>query len=125
MMLVLVIHQAVRVPTMNNNLLCHMQVQMNDINLNDTLKFLIEDPTNSSHTITATDNEGNDIVIPLSLQGMISYFPTRKPTHDELDTCPCATLTCDTPVWDLHSDSMNKRMPSWTAMAFYLTTLKP
>ena len=64
MMLMLVIHQAVHVQTMNNNLLWLMQVWMNDIKLNDTPKFLIENPTNTSHAITATVGEGNDIVIP-------------------------------------------------------------
>ena len=108
-MLVLVIHQAVHVPTINNNFLCPMKVQMNDIKLNDTPKFLIENPTNTSHAITATDSEGNDVIIPLSLQNMISCSPTRKPTQEEFDTCPCVTFIYDPPIWDLHSERFHEQ----------------
>ena len=40
---------------------------------------------------------------------MISYFPTRKPTQEEFDTCPCVPLTYDTPARDLHSEQFHEQ----------------
>jgi Reverse transcriptase (RNA-dependent DNA polymerase) len=37
-----------------------------------------------------------DIVIPLDMDGVISYFESRKPTDFELDNCRRVTLTSDT-----------------------------
>ena len=43
--IMLIIHQAINVPTMGNNLLCPMQIWMDDISLDDTPKVLTENPT--------------------------------------------------------------------------------
>ena len=48
---IIVVHQAIYVPTMDCNLICPMQVRMNDLKLDDKPKFLTEDPTNESHAI--------------------------------------------------------------------------
>ena len=45
---IIVIHQVIHVPTMDCNLICPMQVRMNDVKLDDKPKFLIEDPTDES-----------------------------------------------------------------------------
>ena len=55
---IIVIHQAIYVPTMDCNLICPMQVSMNDVKLDDKPKFLTEDPTNESHAISCEDNTG-------------------------------------------------------------------
>ena len=55
---IIVIHQAIYVPTMDYNLICQMQVRMNDVKLDDKPKFLTEDPTNESHAISCEDNAG-------------------------------------------------------------------
>ena len=39
---IIVVHQAIYVPTMNCNLICPMQVRMNDVKLDDKAKFLTE-----------------------------------------------------------------------------------
>jgi hypothetical protein len=49
--IILDIHQGVHVPTMENNLLCPMLMQMNDVKVHECLKFLEERPTNMSHPL--------------------------------------------------------------------------
>ena len=90
---IIVIHHAIYVPTMDCNLICPMQVRMNDVKVDDKPKFLTEDPTNESHAISCEDNTGTQINITLDLKGVTSYFPTRKPTKHEFDNCPWIELT--------------------------------
>jgi hypothetical protein len=40
--IILMIHQAVHVPTMDNNLLCPMQMRVNDVELQECPKFMEE-----------------------------------------------------------------------------------
>ena len=94
---IIVIHQASYVPTMDCNQVCPMQVRMNNVKLGDKPKFLTEDPTNESHAISCEDITGTLISITLQLKGVTSYFPTRKPTKHEFDTCPRIELTYLTP----------------------------
>ena len=65
---IIVIHQAIYVPTMDCNLICPMQVRMNDVKLDDKPKFLTGDPTNESHAISCEDNTGTLINITLELK---------------------------------------------------------
>ena len=102
--LIIVIHQALLVPTMDCNLICPMQVRMYDVKLDDKPKFLTEDPTNESHAISCEDNTGTLINITLELKGVTSYFPTRKPTKHEFDTCPRIE-----PEWDPHSTTFHEK----------------
>ena len=41
-MTILVVHQAIYIPTVESNLLCPMQVRMNDVKVDKTLKVLTE-----------------------------------------------------------------------------------
>ena len=94
---IIVVHQAIHVPTMDCNLICPMQVRMHDVKLDDKPKFLTEDPTDESHAISCEDNMGTLVNITLSLKGVTSYFPTRKPTKHEFENCPRIELTYLTP----------------------------
>ena len=49
--------------------------------MNDVPKIHKEDPTVDDHAITFAET---GFRIPLSLWGIFSYFPTSKPTHDDL-----------------------------------------
>jgi len=93
---ILMVHQAVHVPTMENNLLCPMQMRMNDIQLNECPKFMEQAPTDTSHTLRIFQ-DGEEPCIPFGLQGVTSYFPTRKPTTLELSTCQRFDLTAEDP----------------------------
>ena len=49
---IIVVHQAIHVPTMDCNLICPMQLRKNDVKPDDKPKFLKEDPTDESHPIS-------------------------------------------------------------------------
>ena len=103
------LNQAISVPTMNNNLVCPMQLRMNDIKIFDCPKFLIDNPSDHEHSIVIPREDEDDYSIPLSLHGVTSYFPTRKPTMAEWDDAKshCIELTYDTPEWEPHSNTFH------------------
>ena len=105
MAIMLIVHQAISVTTMSNNLLCPMQIRMNDIELNDTPKFLTENPMSKTHAISVMDQDGHEHTILFTLRGVTSYIPTRKPSIKEFETCPRIELTCESPEWDPHSET--------------------
>ena len=90
---------------MDGNLICPMQVRMNDVKLDGKPKFLTEDPTNES----CENNIGTLITITLELKGVTSYFPMRKPTNHEFDHYPRIELTYLTPEWDPHSTTFQEQ----------------
>ena len=50
--------------------------------------------------------------ITLELKGVTSYFPARKPTKYEFETCPRVELTYLTPEWDPHSTTFQEQEES-------------
>ena len=86
--LIFKINQAIQIKSMNNNLLCVMQLRMNDVKVFDCPKFLTDNPDALSHSIVIPSLEGDNsnVVVPLSLSGVTSYFNTRKPTLHEYET---------------------------------------
>jgi len=107
------INQAIHIKSMSNNLLCPMQIRMNDIKVFDCPKFLIENPKDIDHTLTLPSGNGEDYSIPLSLNGVTSYFPTRKPTQAEYDKAEdegsTVDLTYDSPEWEPHSETFSNQ----------------
>ena len=109
--LIFKINQAIQIKTMSNNLLCIMQLRMNDVKVFDCPKFLTDSPDALTHSIIIPPAEGDDynIAVPLSLKGVTSYFNTRKPTLQEYEMaekeCRSYDLTYDSPDWDPHSTS--------------------
>jgi hypothetical protein len=95
----LLVHQAILMEEMDNNLLCPMQIRTNDVRINECPKFLSENPNKDPHSIHIPDE---DFRIPLQLNGVTSYF-TRKPTLDEWNTCRRIDLTYEAPDWNPHS----------------------
>lgn len=65
------------------------QLRINDVVGNDKPKFLMEMPTEMTHATVLPGNEDKaqpSLTIPLDLlRGLISYFPTRKPTVEEFE----------------------------------------
>ena len=66
---ILRIHQAVHIPTMTNNLLCPMQMRLNDVVVNDCPKFVHDNPTDQMHAIILKADR-DMLTIPLSLRGV-------------------------------------------------------
>ena len=110
--IILVIHQAIHIPGLKHNLLCPMQMRLNDVKISELPKFLAEWPSDKTHAITIPEtNDAEGIVIPLSLHGVTSYFPTRKPTVAEYERKDATTfeLTFETPEWDPYSVDFESR----------------
>ena len=63
-----------------------MQLRMNEVNIFECLKYLTDNPSKLDHTLVITTLEGNeDMIVPLSLKGVVSYFRTRKPSIQDYD----------------------------------------
>jgi hypothetical protein len=89
-------------------LLCPNQLRYNGIIVDDVPVHLAPPNHPSTHSINCTDD---DIILPLSLHGVISYFHMRIPTQEELDTCQWITLTNES-QWDPHSSSFQEQEES-------------
>jgi hypothetical protein len=59
-------------------------------------------PTDHSHSISVRGDDVEDVlVIPLNLHGIVSCFPTFKPSQEEFETCDRYELTLfETPEYD-------------------------
>jgi hypothetical protein len=97
----LIAHQSIFSPSLNHNLLSTMQMRLHDVIVNETPKFQYFNPTKLSHSISLRgDNVKDVLVIPLELHGVVSCFPTFKPTQLEFETCDRYELTYESPEYD-------------------------
>ena len=83
---------------MKHTLLCPKQLRAFGIVVEDTPRQF---DMQSSHSITVP---GENVIIPLELQGVILYFESHRPTDDELDNCCCLVLCSDVP-WNPNDPS--------------------
>ena len=99
------IHQAIAIESMTRNLLCPMQMRVSGVQVNEQPKFLTHNPTEETHCIRAEVTDMDEILtIPLSLNGVSSCFPTRKPTLAEYNACENKVpLTAHDPDWEPNS----------------------
>ena len=103
----LIINQALLVPGLQHPLICSNQLRLNDIRVNDEPKHLVPSPTEYTHAIaikTPDDNEAKqELIIPLSMSGVFSYFDITKPTADQWEASKeewHLPLTYDSPEWE-------------------------
>ena len=85
---ILVIHQAILIPELENNLLCPMQLCDHGLPVNDGPKYMALNPTEGHHAITicrVAVGDEEPLWIPLELHGITSYFPTRRLTKEEYE----------------------------------------
>jgi len=78
---ILVIRNALFVPSMKNNLIPPFVMREAGIRVNDTPKIQTDNPTEEDHSIHFPES---DFRIPLSLWGVFSYFITTKPTSQQM-----------------------------------------
>jgi hypothetical protein len=114
----LIVHQSILSPTLNHNLLSTIQLRLHDVIVNETPKFQSLNTTNLSHSISAIgDNVDDVLVIPLELHGVVSCFPTFKPTQLDFETCDRYELTYESPGCDpsakIFHDQEAGMMDSW------------
>jgi hypothetical protein len=97
----LIVHKCIFSPSLNHNLLSTMQMRLYDVIVNETPKFQSLIPTKLSQSISVRgDNVEDVLVIPLELHGVVSCFPTFKPTQLEFETCDRYELTYESPEYD-------------------------
>ena len=111
-MVIFIIHQAVYIKRMWNNLLCPMQMWLNDVRLSECPKFLTDRAhlTDDHHSLVVTNDNDDTIRIPFELHGVTSFFYTRKPTHEEFSAADRVFhLTADEPRWNPHSKSFSRQ----------------
>eukprot|EP01082_Thalassiosira_pseudonana_P000056 g25.t1 g25 contig1:58370-58834(+) len=91
---------------MDNNLLCPMQCRMNGVSVNEIPKFLVDNPTNVTHSLVFPMQEQDDdtqpTIIPLALDGVTSYFLVTKPTQEDVEDKSMLhlDLTAENPPWN-------------------------
>ena len=82
----LVINQTIEISHLDHHLFGPMQCRLNVVILNDTPKFMPNDPTPQTHTIVIniedSDAENENIILPLSLKGVTSYIHVCNPTKE-------------------------------------------
>jgi hypothetical protein len=96
----LIVHQSIFSPTLNHNFLSTLQMRLHDVVVNETPKFQCLKPTHLSQSISVRgDNVDEVLVIPLDLHGVVSCFPTFKPSQEEFETCERYELMYETPEY--------------------------
>ena len=111
----LVIHQAILIPGMPNNLLCPMQLRDHGLAVNDEPKYMALSPMDDHPAITFRDQKnprGEPLRIPLELHGVTSFFPSRKLTKDEYENTHDSLrgeLTAESPDWDPSSKKFQQQ----------------
>jgi hypothetical protein len=109
----LIVHQSIFSPFLNHNLLSTMQMRLYDVIVNETPKFQSLKPTKISHSISVRGDNVEDVsVIPLELHGVVSCFPTFKPTQLEFETCDRYELTYESPEYDPSATTFHEQEAS-------------
>ena len=99
----LIFHQCIHANHPDHHLLCSIQCRMHGVEINETPKFLLKKPTDSSHAIVVEDPEGGgSMVIPLLINGVTSYFTCRNPTRSEYEDGDLTRIyfSAEAPEWD-------------------------
>ena len=99
---VLIVRNSLHIPHLRNNLIPPFLMRASGVTLNETPKIHSKYPTIDYHCVTFEDS---DLIIPLQLSGVFSYFHTRKPILSELHEFPKLFLTLDVNDWNPHCQS--------------------
>ena len=95
---ILVIRNALHVPSMDNHLIPPFIMREAGIEVNDTPKIHTDDPSVIDHCLQFKDNAFR---IQLQLHGIFSYFPTTKPTLEMLQGCEEIYMLTSS-IWNPH-----------------------
>ena len=97
---ILVIRNALYVPSMTNHLIPPFIMREAGIQVNDVPKIHQDDVDVSHHSIYFAET---DLRIPLQLNGVFSYLPVSKPSHETLECCDDVYLLTPT-RWNPHDE---------------------
>ena len=98
---ILIMRRGLYVPSMTHNLLPPFMLREAGITINEVPKIHAATPTEEHHAITFQET---NFRIPLSLHGTFSYFPTSKPSIQELEE-PEDVYVLTPTIWNPHSDA--------------------
>ena len=109
---ILVIKNALHVPSMNHNFVPTFILREVGLIVNDVPKIHTrqEDLSNETHFIVSknySDNNGTDLHIRMKLDRIFSYFPARKLTMNELENCDyieTVNLIPDAAQWNPYNE---------------------
>ena len=99
----LLMRNGLEMPCNDHNLIPPFLLREAGLDVNDKPKIHCSEPTAADHSIY---DEEHGLRIPLQLDGIFSYFPTRALTRDEMEypeRLPIICLTPDSRIWDLGS----------------------
>ena len=102
----LMIYNALYQPDNDDNLLTPFLVREAGVTLSEIPKIHQNEPSIEDHCLYFDEEK---LRIHLQLTGIVSYFPTRKPTIDEISNLPRIDLTPDAPSWDPYDISFARR----------------
>lgn len=94
----MVIRNALHVPSMENNLIPPFIMREAGIEVNEVAKIQVPNPSEEDHSIYFKET---NLRIPLALWGVFSYFPTYKPTARSLSESDDVYLITPT-RWNPH-----------------------
>ena len=107
---ILIIRNALHVPSMDHNLIPPFVMREAGIEVNEMPKIHAKDATTEHHSIYFQEQ---NLRIPLALWGIFSYFPSRKPSNEDLRDFDFVLLTPDGPDWNPHSDAFARNEESY------------
>ena len=88
--------------------------------INDTLKFITNDPALQTYAIVIdlddSDYDNENFILPLSLKGLTSCLPVHNPTKEEREskTHPRLELTSEHLDWDPDSTRYTEQEEAMT-----------
>jgi hypothetical protein len=100
---ILIFHQALHLPHLEHNLISPFPLREYGLLVHETPKFQTENPTDETHCIIVMDCElpADELIIPLEIHRINSYFPTFKPTVQQYKSCERVfTMTAESPEWN-------------------------
>jgi hypothetical protein len=80
-----------------------MQLREYALRVNCTPKFQTASPNDETHCIVVMDCEQpvDELIIPMEIHCVSSYFPTFKPTIEQYESCERVfTMTAESPEWN-------------------------
>jgi hypothetical protein len=98
---ILLVMNALYVPANENNLTPPFLMREAGIVVNDVPKIHMDNPQVEDHSLYFKEK---DLRIPMSLDGIFSYFPTDKPTVKDIEECENILYLTPESTWDPHTD---------------------
>ena len=97
----LIFHQAIHMPDLDHHLMCPMQLRANGVKVNDCPRMYCDNPDDKSHAIVATDEYGEDLILPFFLKGVTSYLSVEPLPLEEFEAheSPRVELTSQHLTW--------------------------